>query len=477
MSSQRGPHAGPRSRGHVEAMGGHVTTPPMASPTLAQLRLQAGTAAGDAFYPADVGNVRSTSIDAMLQQVWDEKGTDLLLTAGSPPLARIDGELRPLLLPGRDKPAPLGPDEVEALVRQALTPAQYGKLGQDKEVDFSFTFGGVARFRGSAFHQRGTVAMTLRLIPLRIPKSEELGLPDVAVHLAQRPSGLVLVTGPTGSGKSTTLASLINHINETRACHVLTIEEPLEYLHKHGKSAINQREVGDDTDSFARALRSALREDPDVLLVGEMRDLESIQTTLTIAETGHLVFATLHTNDTSQAIDRIVDVFPAERHPQIRVQLASSLAGVIYQRLLPRRGGGLVAAFELMLATSAVRNLIREGKNRQLRNVVATGQEDGMRTLESDLSHLVTSGIVDYDIACGASLYPKEIERPGAVIADLTDSATGAGADAGAAPPPAPGNGNGAPVNGDANSSANGAPADEEPAHAGGRLRRARSRR
>jgi twitching motility protein PilT len=390
-----------------------------------------------------VGNVRSTSIDAMLQQVWDDKGTDLLLTAGAPPLVRIDGELQPLRLRDKDKgkePAPLAPDDVETLVRQALTPAQYGKLGEDKEVDFSFTFGGVARFRGSAFRQRGTAAVTLRLIPLRIPTAGELGLPEVAVQLAQRPSGLVLVTGPTGSGKSTTLAALIDHINQTRACHVLTIEEPIEYLHKHGRAAINQREVGDDTDSFARALRSALREDPDVLLVGEMRDLESIQTTLTIAETGHLVFATLHTNDTSQAIDRIVDVFPAERHPQIRVQLASSLTGVVYQRLLPRKDGGLVAAFELMLATNAVRNLIREGKNRQLRNVVATGQEDGMQTLETDLSRLVRAGIVDYDVACGASLYPKEIERPveragaGAgdddVVADLT-AADPAHADAG----------------------------------------------
>ena len=414
----------------------------------------------------------------MLQQVWDQKGTDLLLTAGAPALARVNGQLCPLKL--RDKSgcereaAPLGPDEVETLVRQALTPAQYGKLGQHKEVDFSFTFNGVARFRGSAFRQRGTVAMTLRLIPLRIPTFDDLGLPEVARHIAERPSGLVLVTGPTGSGKSTTLASLINHINENRACHVLTIEEPIEYLHKHGKAAVNQREVGDDTDSFAQALRSALREDPDVLLVGEMRDLESIQTTLTIAETGHLVFATLHTNDTSQAIDRIVDVFPAERHPQIRVQLASSLAAVVYQRLLPRKDGGLVAAFELMLANSAVRNLIREGKNRQLRNVVATGQEEGMQTLEADLSRLVNEGVIDYDIACGASLYPKEIDRPIVLVSDGAGSGSGADVvlDPDAAPAATNGKGKGsaALANGTAEDAA-------APSHSGRRLGRARSRR
>jgi twitching motility protein PilT len=256
------------------------------------------------------------------------------------------------------------------------------------------------------------VSLTLRLIPLQIPGFDDLGLPSIVEELVSRPSGLVLVTGPTGSGKSTTLASMIDFINHNRACHILTIEEPLEYMHKHARSAVNQREVGDDTDSFARALRSALREDPDVLLVGEMRDLESIQTALTIAETGHLVFATLHTNDTSQAVDRIVDVFPAERHPQIRVQLASSLAAVIYQRLLPRVDGGLVAAFEVMIANSAVRNLIREGKSRQLRNVVATGQNEGMRTLEAHLSTLVADGVVDYDRACSVSLFANEVVKP-----------------------------------------------------------------
>ncbi|MEA3077676.1 MAG: twitching motility protein PilT [Actinomycetota bacterium] len=345
-------------------------------------------------------------VEALLQQLWDDKGTDLLLTAGAPPLGRIDGELLPM------EGEPLAPEEVLALVEQTLPPPLFKRLAQEKEVDFSFTFGDLARFRGSAFHQRGSVSMTLRLIPLQIPGFDDLGLPKIVEDLVTRPSGLVLVTGPTGSGKSTTLASMIDYINHNRACHILTIEEPLEYMHKHARSAVNQREVGDDTDSFARALRSALREDPDVLLVGEMRDLESIQTALTIAETGHLVFATLHTNDTSQAVDRIIDVFPAERHAQIRVQLASSLAAVIYQRLLPRVDGGLVAAFEIMVATTAVRNLIREGKSRQLRNVVTTSQGDGMRTLESHLSELVAEGVIDYDRACSVSLFPNDVTKP-----------------------------------------------------------------
>jgi twitching motility protein PilT len=353
-----------------------------------------------------VPNVRSASIEELLQEVWDRKGTDLLLTMGAPPLVRVDGQLAHM---GDED---LTADDVENLVAQTLSPALVKKLKDEREVDFSFTFDETARFRGSAFFQRGSMAMTLRLIPLQIPTFDQLGLPPVVEQLVSRPSGLVLVTGPTGSGKSTTLASMIDYINHHRACHILTIEEPIEYLHSHAKSAVNQREVGDDSDSFARALRSALREDPDVLLVGEMRDLESIQTAVTIAETGHLVFATLHTNDTGQALDRIIDVFPSDRHAQIRVQLAASLAAVVYQRILPRVGGGLVAAFEVMIANHAVRNLVREGKNRQLRNVVATSQAEGMYTLEASLSKLVKDGAIEYDTALGASLYPKEIEKP-----------------------------------------------------------------
>jgi twitching motility protein PilT len=251
--------------------------------------------------------------------------------------------------------------------------------------------------------------VALRLIPYDLPDLEFLGVPPVVRDFTTLPQGLVLVTGPTGSGKSTTLAALIDRINSTRPCHILTIEDPIEYVHRHKLAAVNQREVGTDTESFPRALRSALREDPDVLLVGEMRDLETIQTALTIAETGHLVFATLHTNDTAQALDRIVDVFPGDQQAQIRVQLANALTGIVYQRLLPRRDGGRVAAYEVLLATSAVRNLIREGKTRQLRNILSTGGREGMQTIEQSLTALVAAGTVDHATAVAASIFPNEV--------------------------------------------------------------------
>jgi len=282
----------------------------------------------------------------------------------------------------------------------------------DRELDFSFTWEEKARIRGNAYRQRGNVGVALRLIPHEIPSFDWLGLPDSVQKWAQLRRGLVFVTGPTGGGKSTTLASLIEWINRNRRVHIITIEDPIEYVHNHAMSAVDQREVGDDTLSFNDALRSALREDPDVLLVGEMRDLESIRFALTIAETGHLVFATLHTNDVAQALDRIVDVFPAEQQPQVRVQLANTLSGICYQRLLPRKDGGLVAAFEVMVANSAVRNLVREGKTNQLRNVLVTGQAEGMQTLEMSLNQLVADGVVDYDEALATSLYPKELAKP-----------------------------------------------------------------
>jgi twitching motility protein PilT len=239
---------------------------------------------------------------------------------------------------------------------------------------------------------------------------QQLGLPPVLYDFAGRHQGLVLVTGPTGSGKSTTLASIIDRINTDRACHILTIEDPIEYLYHHKRSAINQREVGTDTASFPGSLRAALREDPDVLLVGEMRDLESIQVALTIAETGHLVFATLHTNDTAQSLSRIIDVFPAEQQAQVRVQLAAALTGVVYQRLIPRIGGGLVAAYEVLVANSAVRNLVKDGKTHQLRNSLVTGQKEGMVTFEQSLSALIAAGAITYEDALARSLYPKDID-------------------------------------------------------------------
>ena len=261
--------------------------------------------------------------------------TDLHLTAGAPPLLRIDGKLSPI-----DQP-PLTADQVAELVLGLLDPELVTRFHDEKEIDFSFSWRDEIRFRANVFRQQGTVALALRAIPFDIPSFDELGLPPIMEYFAGLPQGLLLVTGPTGSGKSTTQASVIDFINHNRECHILTIEDPIEYVHVHRRSAVNQREVGIDTDSFERALRSALREDPDVILVGEMRDAETMQFALTIAETGHLVFATLHTNDAATALDRIVDVFPADRQAQIRVQLAAALAGVVSQRLIPRIGGGM----------------------------------------------------------------------------------------------------------------------------------------
>jgi twitching motility protein PilT len=348
----------------------------------------------------DMAAVREQLLDAL----WERKGSDLMLTPGSAPLLRVDGELRRL-----DGWSPMTPEQTAAILRGMLTEQQNRDFATSREIDFSFSWHDRARFRVNGFRQRGSVAVALRLIPYELPDLATLGVPEVVRAFADLPQGLVLVTGPTGSGKSTTLAALVDRINRTRPCHILTIEDPIEYVHRHQLAAVNQREVGTDTDSFPRALRSALREDPDVLLVGEMRDLETIQTALTIAETGHLVFATLHTNDTAQALDRVVDVFPAEQQSQIRVQLAGALTGIVYQRLLPRIGGGRVAAYEVLIATSAVRNMIREGKTRQLRNTLATGSRDGMQTLEQSLTELVAAGSLEHAVASAASLFPHEV--------------------------------------------------------------------
>ena len=354
-----------------------------------------------------MARANAEAITGYLKELWERKGTDLLFTAGAPPLIRVDGILHPL--DGKDE---LLPSDTERIVLSVLTSDQATQFKRSKELDFSFNWESIARFRANVFMQRGSVGMALRLIPYKIPSFEELGLPPAVEKLVNLPHGLILVTGPTGSGKSTTLASMIDYINNNRACHVLTIEDPIEYVHRHKKSAVNQREIGEDTESFHKALRSALREDPDVLLVGEMRDLETIQIALTIAETGHLVFATLHTNDTAQALDRIVDVFPGEYQTQIKVQLANSLAGIIYQQLIPRIGEGRVAGFEVLIATHPVRNLIKEGKTRQIRNVLSTSQKEGMQTFEASLSHLVAAGVVSHDDAVARSLFPSEVQKP-----------------------------------------------------------------
>ena len=351
---------------------------------------------------------RTRRIDPWINEVWDERGTDLLLTADAPPLIRVDGEMRPVTA-GQ----PLSAEDVRSLVHEVVGPDEIARYEAEREIDFAFSWQDRARLRCNAFHQRQACALAMRVIPYEIPGFADLGIPPVVEHLVNLPMGLVIVTGPTGSGKSATLAAMLDYINRHRRCHIVTIEDPIEYVHGHHMSAVSQREVGTDTESFQRALRSVLREDPDVLLVGEMRDIESIATALTIAETGHLVFATLHTNDSGQSLDRIVDVFPSDRRDQIQVQLASTLEGVIYQRLVPRVDGGLVAAYEILVANHAVRNLIREGKTRQLRNVVTTHQSEGMQTIEMALSSLVTQGMITYETATKVSLFPKEVARPG----------------------------------------------------------------
>ncbi|MFJ8043961.1 type IV pilus twitching motility protein PilT [Kitasatospora sp. NPDC096147] len=355
------------------------------------------------------GEVRSGPdagiIDHLIGDLWARGGSDLLLTAGSAPFLRIDGALRPV------DGDPLTEAEADRLVTGVLGGELTERFRRERQIDFAFGWGQRARLRGNAFVQRGASALALRIIPFEVPTAERLGLPPVVTGWAGLPRGLVLVTGPTGSGKSTSLAALLDHVNTHRAAHILTIEDPIEYLHRHKRSAVSQREVGTDTESFPAALRAALREDPDVLLLGEMRDPESIAAALTIAETGHLVLATLHTNDTAQTLDRIVDVFPAGQQPQVRLQLAHTLVGVLSQALVPRTGGGRVAAFEVLVATPAIRNLIREGKTRQIRNVVATGARDGMQTLETGLNALVAAGTVDHREALRHTAHPEEI-RP-----------------------------------------------------------------
>jgi len=350
---------------------------------------------------------RLDEIEAWLDEVWAARGTDLLLMADAPPLLRVDGELRPVS-DGRILTA----DDVERIVHDVMGEEMVPRFIQEREVDFAFSWQNQARLRCNAYHQRESCALALRVIPYEIPGFKDLGIPEVVERLVNLPMGLVIVTGPTGSGKSTTLAAMLDYINRHRRCHIITIEDPIEYVHSNHNSAVNQREVGSDTSSFHRALRSVLREDPDVLLVGEMRDLESIAAALTIAETGHLVFATLHTNDSGQALDRIVDVFPSDRRDQVQVQLSATLEGVIYQRLIPRVEGGLVAAYEVLTANHAVRNLIREGKTRQLRNVISTHQSENMQTLEMALSAMIQSGEIEYDSAIKVSLYPKEVAKP-----------------------------------------------------------------
>lgn len=345
-------------------------------------------------------------IEILLEEVVKKKASDLHLQVGLPPMLRVDGALLPVS--GAEA---LNEEAVETLVFAVLDEDQKQILLKDKEFDFSFAFGDLGRFRVNAFHERGNLAAALRLIPTNILTVEQLGLPPIVTKFASYPRGLVLVTGPTGSGKSTSLAALIHKINVEQAKHIITIEDPIEYTHKSKQSVIVQREVHYDTYSFSAALRSSLREDPDVVLIGEMRDLETIASAITIAETGHLVFATLHTNSAAQSIDRMVDVFPPHQQPQIRAQLSNILMAICSQRLVPAIGGGRIAAAEILIATPAVRNIIREGKTHQLDAVIQTGAEFGMQSMDKTLVSLIHSGSISYDEARNFAVDQDELDR------------------------------------------------------------------
>ena len=343
-------------------------------------------------------------MDPLIEALTERHGSDLLLQSGSEPFMRVDGSLVRL------ERAPLSDSEIRGIVSQVVTPSQLRSLEEGGTLDFALSWRSGVRLRANAFYQRGTLSVAFRMLPSVIPSMLDLGLPAVAQGFVELPRGLVLVTGPTGSGKSTTMAAMIQAINRQRACHVITIEDPIEYVHDNDLALIDQREVGRDAPTFADALRSIFREDPDVVLIGEMRDLETIASAITIAETGHLVLATLHTNDSAQTIDRIVDVFPGPQQQQVRTQLANCLSGAIYQQLLPSRGGGRVAAYEVLVATNAIRNLIKEGKSNQIRNILHGGLREGMQTLERALSQLWKDDAISLEDAKARSLYPDEIK-------------------------------------------------------------------
>lgn len=345
-------------------------------------------------------------IEILLEECIRRNASDLHLQYGLPPILRVDGVLAPIA----NMPV-LNEEAVKRLIFATLDEEQQKILIKDKEFDYSFAFGDIARFRVNAFNERGKLAAAFRLIPNQIKGINDLGMPTIVETFAEYPRGLVLVTGPTGSGKSTTLAALIDKINREKACHIITIEDPIEFTHKSQRAVIAQREVHYDTFSFAAALRSVLREDPDVVLIGEMRDLETIQAAITIAETGHLVFATLHTNSAAQSIDRMIDVFPAHQQPQVRTQLSNMLMAVCAQRLVPAIGGGRVVAAEIMVANSAIRTLIRDGKTHQIDTAIQTGAEQGMQTMDRTLAKLVQTGVITYESAREFAVDMSELDR------------------------------------------------------------------
>ncbi|MGD8869318.1 MAG: type IV pilus twitching motility protein PilT [Gemmatimonadales bacterium] len=347
------------------------------------------------------------SIRGLLEEMIERRASDLHLTAGQRPKLRIDGELENSYVDQT-----LMPKDTLSLTYSILTETQKKRFEQEDELDFSFGIQNLARFRGNAYRQRGCVALAIRLIPFDIMGFDDLRLPPILRKLSERPRGLVLVTGPTGSGKSTTLAAMVDHINKTRRGHIITIEEPIEFIHRHQSCMINQREVGTDTQSFANALKYALRQDPDVLLVGEMRDLETIAMTLTAAETGHLCLATLHTNSAAESINRIIDVFPSHQQSQVRAQLSFVLEGVITQTLLPKsRGRGRVVACEVLVATPAIRAVIRDAKVQQIYGLMQAGKKHGMQTLNDAFHQLVLQSEIKLDEALKRSADPNELLR------------------------------------------------------------------
>ncbi|MEN6413513.1 MAG: type IV pilus twitching motility protein PilT [Veillonellales bacterium] len=342
----------------------------------------------------------------LLREAVERKASDLHITVGVPPVLRLNGNLIHLDYPK------LLVDDTEALLEEITTEEQRHRFQAQGELDFSFAITGLSRFRVNAFKQRGSVAIVTRVVSETVPTLDQLGHPEVLKTLARKSRGLVLVTGPTGSGKSTTLAAMIHLINQERDCHIITLEDPIEYLHRHNRSIVNQREIHADTQSFANALRAALREDPDVILVGEMRDAETIGTAITAAETGHLVLTTLHTGDAAQTIDRIIDVFPPYQQQQIRLQLSMTLQGIVAQQLLPRLDGtGRVASMEILVATPAIRNLIREGKSHQIPSVIQTGAKFGMQAMDNSLRDLYRRGLVSQEEALVRALDPENFLR------------------------------------------------------------------
>jgi twitching motility protein PilT len=345
------------------------------------------------------------SIDALLERMVALAASDLHVTAGTAPCVRVHGALQPV--EGTD---PLMPDDTHQLLYRILSTEQQKNLEVERQIDMAYSIPGLARFRVNVFFQRGALGAAFRLIPAEIKTLEELGIPPALHELTDRPRGLVLVTGPTGSGKSTTLAALIDEINRKRSEHILTIEDPVEFVHRHKKCIVNQREIGPDATSFASALRAALREDPDVILLGEMRDLETIGTAITAAETGHLVFATLHTQSAPSTVDRIIDAFPAAQQEQVRVQLAGTLEGIVTQALLRTAdGAGRVAALEILYPDDAVRNLIRQGKVEQIYSVMQTGTSKGMQTMEQSLAELTLRRVITLESALSRSSRPEQL--------------------------------------------------------------------